>query len=93
MVFYPLVPLVMHRLNDYYAVLFRTRTALIGLMLLGFLGIFVVSCGEVERHNVLTFFFEGVPPLGQDQLTQGLARCRSPETRARPAQQELADRI
>lgn len=60
----------MRGLKDYYVVLFRGRTALVGLMLLVFLGIFIVSCDEVERHNVLTFFFEGVPPLGQDQLTE-----------------------
>ncbi len=39
-------------------------------MLLVFLGIFVVSCDEVKHHDVLTFFFEGVPPLGQEQLTE-----------------------
>lgn len=79
MVFYLLVPLVMFGLKYYYVVLFRKKTALIGLMLLVFLGIFVVSCDEVERHNVLTFFFEGVPPLGQDQLTQGLVDSDSQE--------------
>ncbi len=60
----------MHGLKDYYVVLFRSRTVLIGLMLLVFLGIFVVSCDEVEHHDVLTFFFEGVPPLGQGQLSE-----------------------
>lgn len=40
-------------------------------MLLIFLGIFVVSCDEVEHHDVLTFFFEGVPPL-QGELTEEL---------------------
>ena len=71
----------MHGLKDYYVVLFQTRIALIGLMLLVFLGIFVVSCDEVEHHDVLTFFFEGVPPLhGQlteelvDSDSQGLSR-------------------
>ena len=62
--------IIMRGLKDYYVVLFRGRTALVGLMLLVFLGIFIISCDEVERHNVLTFFFEGVPPLGQDQLTE-----------------------
>jgi predicted CXXCH cytochrome family protein len=73
----------MHGLKDYYVVLFRSRTVLIGLMLLVFLGIFVVSCDEVEHHDVLTFFFEGVPPLhGQlteelvDSDSQGLSRTR-----------------
>lgn len=60
----------MHGLKDYYVVLFRRRTALIVLMLLVFLGIFVVSCDEVEHHDVLTFFFEGVPPLGEGQLAE-----------------------
>ncbi len=32
-------------------------------MLLLFLGLFLVSCDEAEHHDVLTFFFEGVPPL------------------------------
>ncbi len=62
--------IIMRGLKDYYVVLFRGRTALVGLMLCVFLGIFIISCDEVERHNVLTFFFEGVPPLGQDQLTE-----------------------
>jgi len=73
----------MHGLKDYYVVLFQRRTALIGLMLLLLLGIFVVSCDDVEHHDVLTFFFEGVPPLhGQltedlvDSEFQGLSRKR-----------------
>ncbi|MCP4612008.1 MAG: hypothetical protein GY845_25180 [Planctomycetes bacterium] len=53
----------MHGLKDYYVVLFQRRTAVIGLMLLLFLGLFLVSCDEAEHHDVLTFFFEGVPPL------------------------------
>lgn len=73
----------MHGLKEYYVVLFLSRTALIGLMLLVFLGIFVVSCDEVKHHDALTFFFEGVPPLhGQlteelvDSDSQGLSRRR-----------------
>jgi len=62
----------MYGLKDYYVVLFRTRTALIGLMLLVLLGAFVVSCDEVKHHDVLTFFFEGVPPLGEDQFAEEL---------------------
>ncbi len=77
----------MRGLKDYYVVLFRGRTALVGLMLLVLLGIFVVSCDEVNRHNVLTFFFEGVPPLGQDQLTEELVDSDSRElSQARPKQ-------
>ncbi len=82
-----LLPVVMRELKYYYLVFFRTRTALIGLMLLVFLGIFVLSCDEVERHNVLTFFFEGVPPLGQDELTDGLVNSDSQTLRqTRPKQ-------
>jgi len=44
------------------------RPTSIGLMLLVFFGIFVVSCDEVERYKTLTFFFDGVPPLGQEEL-------------------------
>ena len=77
----------MHGLKDYYVVLFRTRTALIGLMLLVLLGIFVVSCDEVKRHNALTFFFEGVPPLGQDQLAEELVDSGSSQlSQMRPKQ-------
>lgn len=43
---------------------------MVGLILLVFFGVFVVSCNEVERHKVLTFFFEGVPPLGQEHLSE-----------------------
>ena len=77
----------MHGLKDYYVVLFRTRTASIGLMLFVFFGILVVSCGEMERHNVLTFFFEGVPPLGQDQFTEELVDSDSSQfSQTRPKQ-------
>jgi predicted CXXCH cytochrome family protein len=77
----------MHGLKDYYVVLFQPRTALIGLMLLVFLGIFVVSCDEVAHHDVLTFFFEGVPPLGQGQLMEDSGDFDSQElSHTRPKQ-------
>jgi predicted CXXCH cytochrome family protein len=41
------------------------RPASFGLMLLV---LFLVSCNEIERHEVLTFFFDGVPPLEQERL-------------------------
>ncbi len=53
----------MRGLKDYCVVLFWARPASVGLMLLVFFGVFVVSCDEVERYEVLTFFFDGVPPL------------------------------
>jgi predicted CXXCH cytochrome family protein len=42
----------------------------IGLLLFFFCGFFVLSCNEVERHQVLTFFFDGVPPLGRQELDE-----------------------
>ncbi len=54
--------------KNHYIVLFRIRPASFGLMLLVFLGIFFVSCDEVKRHEALTFFFDGVPPLGPESL-------------------------
>jgi predicted CXXCH cytochrome family protein len=41
-----------------------------GLMMLVFFGIFLLSCDEVERHKALTFFFDGVPPLGPEGLLE-----------------------
>jgi len=48
-------------------------------MLLVFFGIFFVSCDEVERHNTLTFFFDGVPPLRPEMLQEELIDPNSPE--------------
>jgi predicted CXXCH cytochrome family protein len=48
-----------------YIALFKIRPALLGLILLV---LFVISCNEMERHKTLTFFFDGVPPLGQERL-------------------------
>ena len=53
-----------------YIALFRIRSASFGLMLFVFFGIFISSCDEVERHKTLTFFFDGVPPLGQESLQE-----------------------
>jgi len=58
-------------MRDYknsYIVLFRNRPASFGLALLVFFGIFLVSCDDVDRHEALTFFFDGVPLLGQEGL-------------------------
>ena len=62
-----------------YIVLFRIRPASVGLMLLVFFGIFFVSCDEVERHEALTFFFDGVPPLGPESLQGESLDPNSPE--------------
>jgi predicted CXXCH cytochrome family protein len=59
-----------------YIALFKIRPALLGLILLVLL---VISCNEMERHKVLTFFFDGVPPLGQEGLGTEPAEPISPE--------------
>jgi len=69
-------------MRDYknrYIVLFWIRPAPIGLLLLVFFGIFLISCDEVERHEALTFFFDGVPPLGQEGLQGESLDPSSPE--------------
>ncbi len=38
----------------------------IGWVLLVCLAALVLSCDEMERHRVLTFFFDGVPPVGSE---------------------------
>lgn len=82
-----LVPLVMRGFNN-YVVLFRIGTLLAGLIMIVLLGAFVVSCSEVERHDVLTFFFEGVPPLGQEQFSEQLVDNAS-QTALQTGQQQL----
>ena len=77
----------MNGLKDYYAILFQTRTTLVGLALLVFMGAFVISCDEAERHKVLTFFFEGVPPLSKDQHPEELVDSGSGKfLKSRPKQ-------
>jgi len=48
----------------------RALPRLVRLTLLVLFWAFVVSCDEVERHKVLTLFFDGVPPLGQAEHQQ-----------------------
>lgn len=70
----------MHGLKDYYVVLFRAGPISIGLMLLVFFGVLVVSCDEVESHKTLTFFFDGVPPLRQEGLQEEFANSNFQES-------------
>jgi predicted CXXCH cytochrome family protein len=65
--------------KDRFIVLFRIKPVTIGLMLLVFFGVFFLSCDEVERHKTLTFFFDGVPPLGQEGLQEESLEPNSPE--------------
>ena len=62
----------MHGSKDRHVGLFRYGPVLVGFALLVFLAVFVGSCDKVERHKVMTYFFDGVPPLGQDQFEAGL---------------------
>ena len=63
------------------------RPTSIGLMLLVFFGVLVVSCDEVEHYKTLTFFFDGVPPLGQEGLQEELINSNFQEsTQTRPKQ-------
>lgn len=54
-----------------YIMIFRIRPASVGLMLLVFFGILLLSCDEVKHHETLTFFFDGVPPLRPEMLQEG----------------------
>lgn len=62
-----------------YIMKFRIRPASVGLMLLVFFGIFFVSCDDVDRHEALTFLFDGVPPLGPEGLQGESFDPNSPE--------------
>ena len=48
-----------------------------GIVILVFLVIFFISCDEVQRHETLTFFFDGVPPLQPNIFQEGLADSNS----------------
>ena len=48
-----------------------------GLIVLGFLLTFVWSCDSTKRHEFLTFFFDGVPPLGGETLQIEDSRTRA----------------
>ena len=69
----------MRSFKNRYIVLFRIRPASFGLTLLVFFGVFLVSCDDVDRHEALTFFFDGVPPLGPEGLQGESLDPNSPE--------------
>lgn len=62
-----------------YIMLFGISPVSFGLMLLIFVGMFLISCDEVERHKTLSFFFDGVPPLGTEVLQEEFLDANSPE--------------
>jgi predicted CXXCH cytochrome family protein len=55
---------MMHKSKEQNINLLRYESVWIGFALLIFVTAFVGSCDEVERHKVLDYFFDGVPPLG-----------------------------
>ncbi len=70
---------VMRGVKKHYVALFRTGPASVGIVLLVGLGALVLSCDEVERHQVLAFFLDGVPPLSPQDFEEGLANSNSQE--------------
>ncbi len=54
----------------------RPRPISIGLTLLVFFGVFIISCDEVEHYETLSFFFDGVPRIGGEVPDQEFAKMR-----------------
>jgi predicted CXXCH cytochrome family protein len=65
--------------NNRYMAKFYIRPATAVPMLLVFFIIFFVSCDEVQRHEALTFFFDGVPPLQPEMFPEGFVDSNSLE--------------
>jgi len=55
----------------------RAKNTVSGLIVFGLLLVSVLSCDPVERHQVLTFFFDGVPPLDGDTAVTEDSRTES----------------
>jgi len=69
-------------------VLSRTMSTSVVLILLILLEIFVVSCDEVRRYEVMTYFFDGVEPLGLQGFEGEFFDPNSPEP-AQPPEKPL----
>jgi len=69
----------------YGVALLRIRSSLPGLGLT-IMFLLLASCDPVEHHNVLTFFFDGVPPLrGETAQTAAPVRKDEPAAAGAPA--------
>jgi predicted CXXCH cytochrome family protein len=68
---------VMCNLKNRYFVKSWIKPSTKGIVILVFLGIFFISCDEVQRHETLTFFFDGVPPLQPNIFQEGLVDSNS----------------
>lgn len=58
---------------------FLVRYISVGLVVVVLFLALAVSCDEVEHHKVLTFFFDGVPPLDREQVEVGPVELGSQE--------------
>ena len=56
------------------------KQILLGVLILSVF--FVFSCDETQRHEMLTFFFDGVPPLGDGQ--DGVSQAQLTDPNAPP---------
>jgi predicted CXXCH cytochrome family protein len=63
----PVPVFVEELIKGYRIVLSKPSAKQILLGALIFSVFFVFSCNETKRHEMLTFFFDGVPPLGGEQ--------------------------
>ena len=61
----------MYKSKNQHVHLFRYGYVSIGFVLLVFIASFVGSCDEAERHKVLDYFFDGVPPRGEQEFESG----------------------
>ena len=64
-------------LKGHNVVLFRARAISVRLVLLVVFPALIAGCDEVERHKVLTFFFDGVPLSRREELEEELASPNS----------------
>lgn len=56
-------------MNGFHIVISRTSFSVVGLIIISVVSITILSCDEVQRHKMLTFFFDGVPPLGSEDVS------------------------
>lgn len=71
----------------------RSRIMISGLIVFGFLLVSVLSCDEVKRHQVLTFFFDGVPPLDGEATAEDSRMETDPRSRRRPQVNERSEAV
>ncbi|MHC4707407.1 MAG: hypothetical protein ACYS8I_10025, partial [Planctomycetota bacterium] len=51
--------------------LVQLKFAVVWLVGIGLASMLIVSCEPAQKNRVLTFFFDGVPPLEQEGATIG----------------------